>query len=300
MRIAHLSDIHFWQYVFNPLRLMSKRLVGMVSLALGRAHRFRLERVPELVEQVCRLDPDHILITGDLTTTALPAEFRSARAALAAWFKDPNRVTIIPGNHDRYTVRAHRSQRFEHYFEAFAPRRSYPWLRRIDAGTAILGLDPTQAGVSARGELPRAQLEEAQALLASSAAQVRRLVIACHYPVAVPREYQHIADRKPLVNAGEVRRWLQTIGPHIYCCGHIHAAWVFRPEDLPNQLCINPGAPLLLHRTGSQLPGFSLIRLEEGDVAVDHYGWTGEGWSCRRSHQVDGFFPMSPQPEARV
>ena len=29
-----------------------------------------------------RSNPDHILITGDLTTTALPAEFRAAEAAL--------------------------------------------------------------------------------------------------------------------------------------------------------------------------------------------------------------------------
>src|SRR5438093_1328862 len=96
-------------------------------------------------------------IAGDLTTTALPDEFRTARAALADWLDDPERVTIVPGNHDRYTMWAHRSRRFEQYFGAFAPRLAYPWLRRIDPHTAILGLDPTRAGISARGKLPRAQ-----------------------------------------------------------------------------------------------------------------------------------------------
>ena len=79
MRIVHLSDIHFWQYEFNPLRLMGKRLHGMASLLAGRAGRFRLAGVPRLVERVRGLEPDHILITGDLTTTALPDEFRAAR-----------------------------------------------------------------------------------------------------------------------------------------------------------------------------------------------------------------------------
>ena len=88
MRIVHLSDIHFWQYTFNPLRLLSKRLLGTASLLLGRARRFRLERVPELVARVQELNADHILITGDLTTTALPAEFRAARAALADLLAD--------------------------------------------------------------------------------------------------------------------------------------------------------------------------------------------------------------------
>ena len=32
----HVSDIHFWQYAFNPLQLFSKRLLGM-ALAPGAA-----------------------------------------------------------------------------------------------------------------------------------------------------------------------------------------------------------------------------------------------------------------------
>ncbi len=79
MRIVHVSDIHFWQYAFNPVRLMSKRMLGMAALVAGRARRFHLGGVARLVDQVRRLEPDHILITGDLTTTALPDEFRAAR-----------------------------------------------------------------------------------------------------------------------------------------------------------------------------------------------------------------------------
>ncbi|MHC5544227.1 metallophosphoesterase, partial [Singulisphaera rosea] len=79
MRIVHLSDIHVWRYAFNPLRLMNKRAVGMLELVTGRARKFRLERLHEVVARVVGLAPDHILITGDLTTTALPDEFRDAR-----------------------------------------------------------------------------------------------------------------------------------------------------------------------------------------------------------------------------
>ena len=92
------------------------------------------------------LNPDHILITGDLTTTALPAEFRACRWELGPWLQDPQKTTIIPGNHDRYTLGAHRDRRFEQYFGKFAPASSYPWLRYLDADTAILGLDPTRPG----------------------------------------------------------------------------------------------------------------------------------------------------------
>jgi hypothetical protein len=290
LRIVHLSDIHFWQYEFHPLRLFSKRLIGMSSLLLGRARQFRIERVPELVAHVRSLRPDHILITGDITTTALPAEFQAARAALGQWFDDPARVTIVPGNHDRYTLRAHRSRRFEAYFGGFSAERPYPWLRMLEEGTAVLGLDPTRSGISARGKLPRSQLIRAGELILE-AQRVPRLVIACHYPVAVPLEHRREFARKPLVNAAEVGQWLSTIGPHLFCCGHVHAVWAHQPHSIPNQLSLNPGAPLLRDSLGHRPPGFLEIVLEGGDVLVLHHFWTGQTWQVRRLHQAADFFP---------
>jgi hypothetical protein len=268
---------------------MSKRLLGTASLVLGRGRRFRLERVPELVERVQSLDADHLLITGDLTTTALPGEFHHARTALSGLFQDPAKVTIIPGNHDRYTLRAHRSRRFEHYFGSFAPEGQYPWLRAIDGRTAILGLDPTRAGVTASGKLPERQLLAAPALV-GAVNGTTNLVIACHYPVAAPPEQEHKLRRKPMVNAPAVTEWLRTIGPHLYCCGHVHAAWAFRPPHIPDQLCLNPGAPLMHDHSGRNFPGFLEITIEGKDVTADHHFWTGRSWDVERLHHEPNFF----------
>jgi hypothetical protein len=292
VRIVHLSDIHFWRYAYHPLRLLSKRFLGTASLLLGRGRRFRLERVAELVERVSSLEADHLLITGDLTTTALPAEFHHAKTALLGLLLDPAKVTIIPGNHDRYTFRAHRTRRFEQHFGVFAPGGDYPWLRRIDGQTAILGLDPTRAGVSARGMLPHRQLLAAHALVAEADAHAHsNLVIACHYPVAAPPEHQRRLARKPIVNASTLIGWLTTIGPHLYCCGHVHAAWAFRPPEIPNQLCLNAGAPLMHDRSGGNFPGFLEITMDGGDVSADHHFWTGASWQVHRLHHEPGFFP---------
>lgn len=294
MRIVHLSDIHFWQYAFNPLRLMSKRLTGMLSLAAGRARRFRLAGVPRVVERVRSLVPDHILITGDITTTALPDEFRAARHALAEFLTEPDRVTVIPGNHDRYTWRAHRTRRFEHFFGEFAPRHRYPWLRPIDSETAIVGLDPTRAAVTARGKLPPEQLAEARQIVDTARQRATRVIIACHYPVAVPGPYERELFGKRLINAHEVRRWLGDIGPHLYCCGHVHAAWAFRPPELPGQLCLNAGAPLLVGHAGRTPPGFLEIEMDGGGVTVHHHAWAGERWDVRLLHQEADFFADHP------
>ncbi len=296
LRIIHVSDIHFWRYSINPLKLMSKRLVGMAALALGRARRFRLERVAELVERVNSLKPDHLLITGDLTTTALPSEFLDARKALAPWLTDPHRVSVLPGNHDRYTLTAHHSRLFERHFGAYAPAARFPWVRQLDANTAILALDPTRAGLSASGKLPNRQRERAKQLLESANQKWDRLVIACHYPASVPPQFARDYAKKPLVNAATVKDWLRTIGPHLYCCGHVHAAWAFTPADIPNQLCLNAGAPLLDDHHASQPPGFLEIELENASVTVLHHAHSHGGWKAHPLAQAAGFFDANRAP----
>ena len=121
-----------------------------------------------------------------------------------------------------------------------------------------------------------------------------RLVIACHYPVAVPHGFERALARKPMVNAEDVRCGLRGLGPHLFCCGHIHAAWAFRPPEVPNQLCINPGPPLLPGRFGHNHPGFVEIQLDEAAVAVDHHSWTGESWKVDRLCHEREFFNGRP------
>lgn len=278
MRIVHLSDIHVWRYTWSPRRLLGPRALGMLELLRGRSRRFVLERLAGVVAHAESLDPDHVLITGDLTTTALPAEFADARRELGPLLDPPGRVTVVPGNHDRYTGRAWMSRRFEATFGEFLPRAEFPWLRWLDGETAILGLDPTRAGVSPRGLLAAPQLEAATALLREPGSRPDRLIVACHYPLAAPPPYEAELAFKRLKNDAQVRDWIAGIGPHVYCCGHVHAAWAFKPPGLPDQLCLNAGAPLMSDPTGFRRPGFLEIRLEGPSVDVTHHAWTGAEW----------------------
>jgi hypothetical protein len=193
---------------------------------------------------------------------------------------DPARVTILPGNHDRATERAYRSHRFEETFGAFMPRPTFPWLRTLEDGTGILGLDPTRSHFSPRGRLPEPQLNEARTITADPARRLRRLIVACHYPVVAPRNYASELHFKRISNDQEVLDWLAGIGPHIYCCGHVHAGWAFQPPSLPNQICLNAGAPLMRDSTGLRLPGFLEIQLDGDRVSVVHQAWSGTDWKA--------------------
>ncbi len=292
MRIIHLSDIHVWRYPANPFRLLGKRAVGVMSLLAGRAARFRLERLQAVVDRVRSLEADHILITGDLTTTALSAEFLQARAALADLLVDPDRATVIPGNHDRYTGGSVRDKAFEAVFGGFAPSVEFPWLRWVDPETAILGLDPTRAHLSATGRLPALQLARARDLLIGSNPPPRRLVVACHYPVVAPSAYEAELASKRMKNAAEVVAWLREVGPHLYCSGHVHAAWAFVPTILPAQLALSAGAPLMRDPTGLRPPGFLELELHDRAISVLHHAWVGEAWEVRPLFQDPVFFPV--------
>lgn len=290
MRIVHLSDIHVWRYVFNPLRLVNKRAVGMADLLLGRARRFRLERLADVVDRVAGLRADHVLITGDLTTTALESEFHAVRGALGPLLADPGRVTILPGNHDRYTTGSVRYRHFEEWFGAYGPSRAYPWLRMLDEETAILGLDATRSHISATGRLPERQLDAARRLVEDRTRGPRRLIVANHYPLEAPAIYAKELAIKRLKNASAVEEWLKSIGPHLYCCGHVHAAWAFVPRSIPEQVCINSGAPLLRDPTGLRPSGFVEITLHDRDVSVVQHAWNGMDWTLRPLFQNPEFF----------
>jgi 3',5'-cyclic AMP phosphodiesterase CpdA len=298
-RLVHVSDIHFWEYAFNPLQLFSKRLLGMGSLIVRRARRFRLERMEQVIDRILLLRPDHVLITGDLTTTALPVEFRRARRALEPLIEAAG-VTALPGNHDRYTGEAHRGRVFERFFGDLAPSRDYPWMRDLGDGLGILGLDPTRASLTARGELPERQLQQAKRLLEETRRSVGRLIVACHYPLDCPAAHARDLASKRLINAGEVRSWLSTVGPHLFCCGHVHAAWAHVPHEIPRQLCLNAGAPLLRDPSGQRPPGFLEIVIRDRDVLVRHHGWTGSEWGLRTLHESRGFFDAAGDGVARV
>ena len=298
MRIIQLSDVHIWRYSYNPLHLINKRLIGIASLLAGRAANFRLERLDAVVERISQLDPDHLLITGDLTTTALPAEFRDVQQALGPLLRDPNRVSVVPGNHDRYTSGSVRSRKYEAHFGQYAPAKGFPWLRWISPDTAILGLDPTRSHLSARGLLPEGQFAAARQILAECPTRPRRLIVACHYPLVAPANYAHELKPKRMRNADEVAAWLGGVGPHLYCCGHVHAAWAFVPPLIPNQICLNSGAPLLRDPTGLRPPGFLEIELNHAGISVHHHAWVGQDWEVRPIYQNPAFFEVEASLEA--
>ena len=166
--------------------------------------------------------PDHIAVTGDLVNLALEAEFAPARAWLAS-VGAPDRVTVIPGNHDAY-VRATR-HRFAEVFadfmrsdaDAAAGVAGLPVLRRrgplalIGVSTAV----PT-APLMATGRLGPAQLEALERMLAELSAESAFRVVLIHHPLHSASRYKRLIDSAPLLAL------LKRYGVELILHGHDH------------------------------------------------------------------------------
>jgi 3',5'-cyclic AMP phosphodiesterase CpdA len=287
-----LTDLHVWRWPTKLAELLGKRSLGVLELAAGRSRRFQQERLPDVVAAVHDSKSDHVIITGDLTTLALLEEFEAARASLTPLLAGPERVTILPGNHDRYTRWATRHRFMERVFDPYLPDWNADPVKWIDSQTALLAFDPSRPGLSAQGWLPPHQLEAARRVFSEIQRVGGRWIVACHYPLVAPDHLQKHLRLKGIKNGHILSQWLSSTGRnHLYLCGHVHAVWAMRPRKIPNQLCLNAGPPTHVHTGHGPGPGFLIIDLEAGgDVRVTHRGWSASSWHDHELMFEPGFF----------
>ncbi len=195
MRLIHITDPHLSDLSCVPARLIrGKRRLGYLSWR-RRRHRHLRRHLDALSAEVQGLQPDLILVTGDLVHLGLPEEAAEA----AAWLRDlgpPERVLLTPGNHDLYAEDSWAACH-AHYAEYLHCRDAGPasattsepafwqgfpsWLRfeALDVYGLSTAL-PTGFGM-ASGEVGVAQRQRLQGLMAEAGRDRLRL-LALHHP----------------------------------------------------------------------------------------------------------------------
>lgn len=192
MRIAHLSDIHF-----------------------GAADEDLIEAV---IAAVRTIEPDLVVISGDLTMAARAREFRRAVAFIGALGAP---VLSTPGNHDlpvfdlveRFTAPL---RRYRRYIEPITMSAF-----KTDE-VAILSLNSARpwdlSWNWSHGRLSRAQIAEADAFFgAAGAARFRALVV--HHPFYVPED---LPGFRVIGNGEAMMAVLARRRVHAVLSGHLH------------------------------------------------------------------------------
>lgn len=218
MRIAHLSDLHFSKITFSPAQFFSKRWVGNINLLLSRRRAFDTRHLSSLVPLFKQLQVDHIVITGDLTTTSLEGEFEQAAELIASFEKEGITSHILPGNHDHYTQGAHQNHLFYRYFPS--PLKEKRVAKTcLGKGWWLITLDTALATslISSRGEFAPAIEQELKTVL-GSIPPTEKIILANHFPL-----FNNDGPRKVLSRAGHLRTLISEF-PQIvlYLHGHTH------------------------------------------------------------------------------
>lgn len=223
-RLAHLSDPHLGPMPDARLRdLLSKRMIGYVNWHRNRARALTASWLDRLVDDMRRQAPDHVALTGDLVNIALDQEIAAARRWLDA-LAPPDRLSVVPGNHDAYVPGALRraSEAWAPYMTGDgAPGVHFPYVRKRGP-LALVGVSSARASGPwfATGRIGSRQTRRLRETLEALGAQGVFRVVMIHHPPQRGATAWH----KRLTDASRVRAAIKRAGAELVLHGHTHLA----------------------------------------------------------------------------
>ncbi len=174
--------------------------------------------VEALVALAARQRPDVVVLSGDITQRARPAQFRAAKAFVDRLGAP---VLAIPGNHDipLFDLWTRLRRPYAWHVAVFGselePSHSSPDL-------IVVCVNTTRARRHKHGEVSELQIDRVACTLAGATAEQLRVVVV-HQPVAVTRE-EDVPNRLR-GHAAALQRWAAA-GADLVMGGHIHLPYV--------------------------------------------------------------------------
>lgn len=220
---THLTDPHLSSPDFSWPDLITKRVLGYLLWKTSRCHEHLPEIINPLVKQALA-DGQHMVITGDLTQVSRVEEFKQVRVWLES-LGDPDKITIVPGNHDAYLDIPW----------ATTMGLWEPWLRseqnlnnegsvfpsvHYRGPVAFIGLSTAVPSwpFRATGEISKQQIESLPRILSTAgSAGYFRVILMHHSPIRGNNSNSH-----RLINSSSIGKILNQEGAELILHGHDH------------------------------------------------------------------------------
>lgn len=225
--IAHISDLHISNSTFNE------------------------EIFFEAVNQINELNPDIILLTGDITNNGYYSEFNKAIDYLNM-FNSP--LFAVPGNHDS------RNLGFE-AFENFLGKLN--WVLNKFNELIIIGLDSSDPDLD-RGHIGRPQQYWMEKELNKSFNNSKLSIVSMHHHVIpVPKTGR---ERNVLSDAGDILKSLIDCNVNIVLSGHKHVSNLWKVE---NTLFINAGSTSSIKLRGNDVNSYNIYKITDDYIEAN-------------------------------
>lgn len=250
--LLHVSDLHF-----------GKPFLPEVAAAV--------------LEQSRELQPDVVVVSGDLTQRARASQFQEAADYLRR-FEAP--IVVTPGNHD---------VPFYRFWERFlTPYRKYRHYISSDlnsvtevAGLLIVALNSSRRLTLTNGRIRRSQLQfAAQAFEAADDSLVR--IVVTHHHFAPPPGFE---GGNVMPFARRALRQFTRLNVDLILAGHMHRSYIgtsldFFPGDLRRRGIVIVQCGTTTSRRGRGIERFrntfNLIQIEGDLIRVAHHVWVAE------------------------
>lgn len=273
--IAQLSDIHCGSPYFDP--------------ALMEA----------AVREVVSIEPQLVLVGGDLTAEGYANEFRAAQGYLEPLFEAGLSTVVIPGNHDAKNVG------YLHFRDTFGPgdvEGKGDRVLRLTTGLGVgapatitlVALDSTKPDL-AEGEIGRERYGWIRQQFGPDA-DVKILALH-HHLIPVPGTGR---ERNTVWDAGDVLALLSDMGVHLVLSGHKHVPFVWLLNDV---LVVNSGTVSSYRLRGYVRPSYNVLEIDDHTIRVTfRFPGSGERLAAEldrtamllhRSDELAGMFTKS-------
>lgn len=244
MRIlVHLSDLHF----------------GRIDYSV----------IEPLIATVKAINPDVVVISGDLTQRARSEQFQEARQFLDAL---PSPQIVVPGNHDvpLYNV-------FARFFQPLDKYRRYitndlePFY--ADEEIAILGINTARSLTIKDGRINERQVAKIRERLCPFGNDVTKMIVT-HHPFDLPegQNEDELVDRAQM--AMEV---LASCGADVLLAGHLHISHTGHTAKRykiagHSALVVSAGTATSTRGRG-EANSFNVIRTDHPHISVERLTW---------------------------
>lgn len=247
---------------------------------------------PLVVEAVVALAaqqrPDVVVLSGDITQRARPAQFRAAKAFVDRLGAP---VLAVPGNHDiaLFDLWARLTRPYARYTKVFGANLE-PVFSSPDL--LVVGVNTTRAWRHKHGEVSTAQIDRVATLLTAASPQQLRVVVV-HQPAAVPQA----EERYNLLRGhhAALQVW-SAAGADLVLGGHIHLPYALALDGLARRLWVLQAGTAVSSRTRPEAPNsVNILRWGAASSAAGDQAQTGseagkycviEQWDFARHDQV--------------
>ena len=262
VQILHLADLHFG---------------GLADVA----------QVEALEQMLPDLNPDAIVIGGDLSQRARHGEFQRARAFVQAASQTAP-VLVSPGNHDvqwwwRPLVPFGKRAIYEKYCRYFgdelAPTIALPGAVIASAlsshGLAWGSLTLNPRDTTVKGHLPGKEMERVKRVFAAAPRDDARVLVVHHNVLR-----GDISQRMGLSRWRQAQRRIVASGADVVLCGHDHQEGA---DVLAGKVVVSTTGTLSTRSRGGRPSCFNFVSIEPTAVQVTFFRWEAERAKFRAS-----------------